>query len=75
LQNDWVVDRDGWVVIDDNKRVIWVPTEARGMPLRAHNTAVISGQGSLGLNFGAARIGEEWDQSYLSEKASAMKQM
>jgi hypothetical protein len=75
LKNDWVVDDDGWVVIDGSKRVIWVPPEARGMPLRAHNTAVISRQGSLGLDFGAARIGEEWDQCYVSEKALGVKQM
>jgi hypothetical protein len=73
LQNDWVVDDDGWVVIDGTTRVIWVPPEARGTPLRPHNIAAISRQGSLRLDFREAKIGEEWDQCYVSEKASGRR--
>jgi hypothetical protein len=73
LQNDWVVDDNGWVVIDGTKRVIWVPPEVRGMLLHPRSTAVISRQGLLRLDFSEAKIGEEWDQCYVSEKASGRR--
>jgi hypothetical protein len=73
LQNAWVVDEHGWVVIDGTKRVIWVPPEARGMPLHPHDIAAISQRGSLRLDFSEAKIGEEWDQCYVSGKASGRR--
>jgi hypothetical protein len=75
LQKDWLVDGDGWVIIDGSKRVIWVLPEARGTPLHPYHIAAISQQGSLRLDFSEAKIGEEWDQCYVSEKASGKRQM
>jgi hypothetical protein len=73
LQIDWVVDDDGWAVIDGTKRVIWVPPEVRGGLLHPHNIAAISRQGSLRLDFSEVKIGEKWDQCYVSEKASGRR--
>ncbi|CUA73480.1 putative WD repeat-containing protein all2124 [Nostoc sp, PCC 7120] [Rhizoctonia solani] len=64
LSLKWDMDRDGWVRDVQNQLLVWVPPDLRTMLLRKHNSAVISRQGCIELEFGNARIGDEWQKCY-----------
>ncbi|CUA73483.1 putative WD repeat-containing protein all2124 [Nostoc sp, PCC 7120] [Rhizoctonia solani] len=64
LSLNWDMDRDGWVRDAQNQLLVWVPPDLRTMLLQRHNSALISRQGCIELEFGNARIGDEWQTCY-----------
>ncbi|CUA72684.1 putative WD repeat-containing protein alr3466 [Nostoc sp, PCC 7120] [Rhizoctonia solani] len=64
LSLKWDMDQDGWVRDAQNQLLVWVPPDLRATLLQRHNSAVISRQGCIELEFGNARIGDEWQTCY-----------
>ncbi|KAF8603123.1 hypothetical protein BDV93DRAFT_523491 [Ceratobasidium sp. AG-I] len=64
--NTWILDKDGYMIANGSKLVMWVPVEVRDTLLRPQNTAVISTQGSVKVDFADTRIGDSWAQCYRS---------
>ncbi|CAE7145177.1 unnamed protein product [Rhizoctonia solani] len=57
---DWVLNEDGWVVDAESRRLIWVPPDLRKSLMWPRNTALISRDGYVRLNFDGALVGEYW---------------
>lgn len=64
---DWTMDKDGWVVDDQSRLLVWVPGDIR-KGLKWPGTQVRVGpSGDVRLKFDKSRMGESWAQSYTSE--------
>ncbi|CAE6484628.1 unnamed protein product [Rhizoctonia solani] len=58
--DSWALDHEGWAVDSENRRLVWVPPDLR-VPLPIPpNDLMISGQGSMRLDFHGAMMGETW---------------
>ncbi|GAB1527147.1 hypothetical protein RhiTH_010322 [Rhizoctonia solani] len=58
--DSWTLDDEGWAVESGNRRLVWVPPDLR-VPLPIPpNDLMISGQGSMRLDFHGAMMGETW---------------
>ncbi|CUA73490.1 putative WD repeat-containing protein alr3466 [Nostoc sp, PCC 7120] [Rhizoctonia solani] len=64
LSVKWDMDQNGWVRDAQNRLRVWVPPDLRTTLLRRHNSGLISRQGCIELEFGNARIGDEWQRCY-----------
>ncbi|CAE6472700.1 unnamed protein product [Rhizoctonia solani] len=64
LSLEWYMDNDGWVRDAQNQLLVWVPPDLRTTLLRRQNSGLISPQGCIKLEFGNARIGDEWQRCY-----------
>ncbi|QRW22622.1 peptidase C14 [Rhizoctonia solani] len=62
--DSWTLDRDGWAVDSENRRLVWVPSDLR-IPLAIPpNDLVISPQGCWRLGFVGAMMGGAWAGCY-----------
>ncbi|KAJ1307664.1 hypothetical protein OPQ81_001757 [Rhizoctonia solani] len=62
---DWTMNKDGWVVDDQSKWVVWVPGDLR-RALLWPRTLVVAPYGQVHLKYDKSRIGESWAQSFIS---------
>ncbi|QRV83591.1 Vegetative incompatibility protein HET-E-1 [Ceratobasidium sp. AG-Ba] len=63
--HSWALDKDGWVVLDSGKPLVWVPPDLRDVLMRPENTLLFSSQfGALKLGFDHLRIGEHWKDDF-----------
>ncbi|QRV97713.1 Vegetative incompatibility protein HET-E-1 [Ceratobasidium sp. AG-Ba] len=61
----WVLDEDGWLVLNGGEPLVWVPADLRGVLMRPQNTLLCSSRfGVLKLGFDHLRIGEHWKDSF-----------
>ncbi|QRW00943.1 Vegetative incompatibility protein HET-E-1 [Ceratobasidium sp. AG-Ba] len=59
----WSLNKDGWVILDDNKRLAWIPVDLRNQLLLSNHMVLISTRGSLQLEFhsdGVDKVGDNW---------------
>ncbi|KAH7322320.1 WD40-repeat-containing domain protein, partial [Rhizoctonia solani] len=64
LALNWEMDKDGWVRDSQDRLLLWIPPDLRSVLLQPHNTAPISHQGCIELDFEDARIGDVWETCY-----------
>ncbi|CAE6503874.1 unnamed protein product [Rhizoctonia solani] len=62
--NKWCLDKDGWVVDSEKRRLVWVPSDLRNYLLHPFNDSMISDRGSFKLDFDGVNIGELWIGCY-----------
>ncbi|CAE6472679.1 unnamed protein product [Rhizoctonia solani] len=62
---EWVLDKDGWVVDEQSRRLLWVPVDLRGPLMSPRNSVLISRGGYVRLKFDDALIGKEWADCWL----------
>ncbi|KAG8795690.1 hypothetical protein FRC12_011299 [Ceratobasidium sp. 428] len=60
----WKLNKDGWVMTGNSQKLIWVPDNLRKSLQRPYNTAMISRDGALQLDFSSAKLGESWSECY-----------
>ncbi|CAE6410726.1 unnamed protein product [Rhizoctonia solani] len=60
---EWTLNKDGWVVDDRSRLLVWVPGDLR-KALGRPRTLVIVPHGKIHLKFDKSRLGESWAQSY-----------
>ncbi|KAG8774859.1 hypothetical protein FRC12_001790 [Ceratobasidium sp. 428] len=60
----WKLDKDGWAVTGNSQKLIWVTVDLRKSLQLPHNTALISRDGALQLDFSSAKLGESWSECY-----------
>ncbi|CAE6472865.1 unnamed protein product, partial [Rhizoctonia solani] len=63
---DWTIDHDGWVRNSHEHVLLWVPPDLRSVLFMPQNTAIMSRQGSVEINFTNAKIGDAWRTCYNS---------
>ena len=62
--SSWVVNEDGFMLANGSELLMWVPSDVRDTLMRPQNTAIISTQGSVKVDFINARIGDSWAHCY-----------
>ncbi|CAE6410745.1 unnamed protein product [Rhizoctonia solani] len=62
---EWTLNKDGWVVDDQSRLLVWVPWELH-KALGQARTLVIIPHGDVHLKFDKSRLGESWAKSYAS---------
>ncbi|KAG8716836.1 hypothetical protein FRC08_008710 [Ceratobasidium sp. 394] len=70
LSGSWVVDKDGWVVLEGRKLLIWVPTDIRNKLISPERPVLISPRGSVRLKFSDEILGGRWSQCYQLETST-----
>ncbi|KAG8786340.1 hypothetical protein FRC12_016703 [Ceratobasidium sp. 428] len=60
----WELDNDGWAVMGNSQKLIWVPPYLHKSLQLPHNTAMMSRDGALKLDFSSAKLGESWSECY-----------
>ncbi|CAE6416155.1 unnamed protein product [Rhizoctonia solani] len=68
--NNWELKPDGWVVDDQGRLLVWVPSELHASLMWPETELLISRKGWLRLNFSGAVLGESWAESYESVASS-----
>ncbi|KAJ1307677.1 hypothetical protein OPQ81_001769 [Rhizoctonia solani] len=67
---DWTMNKDGWVVDDQSRLLVWVPGDLR-TALTWPSTLQVRvdpyGYGYVRLKFDITRMGDSWVHSYMSE--------
>ncbi|CAE6503344.1 unnamed protein product [Rhizoctonia solani] len=58
---DWVLNEDGWVIDEQSRRLLWIPADLRASLMSPKNTALMSQDGYVKVNFEGALIGQKWD--------------
>ncbi|KAH7323304.1 hypothetical protein B0J17DRAFT_620985 [Rhizoctonia solani] len=66
--SDWVLNEDGWVIDEQSRRLLWVPTDLRTSLMSPRNTVLLSRDGYVKLNFEGSLIGEDWDGCWMDSK-------
>ncbi|CAE6361962.1 unnamed protein product [Rhizoctonia solani] len=61
---EWEMREDGWVVDKLSRLLVWVPGDLRTTLIWPRTKLLISGNGSLRLNFEGAYLGEMWTECY-----------
>ncbi|KAJ1305539.1 hypothetical protein OPQ81_000544 [Rhizoctonia solani] len=61
---DWSMDRDGWVVDRQKRRLVWVPSDLQASLLQGMNELTITDKGCFRLEFGGVLVGEQWTACY-----------
>ncbi|CAE6536550.1 unnamed protein product [Rhizoctonia solani] len=62
---EWTVSKDGWVVDDQSRLLVWVPGDLR-KALGRSRTVLIVPHGNVHLKFDKSCLGESWEQGYTS---------
>ncbi|QRV97689.1 WD repeat-containing protein [Ceratobasidium sp. AG-Ba] len=63
--HSWVLEEDGWVVLNGGEPLVWVPPDLRVVLMSPQNTLLCSsGFGVLKLGFDHLRIGEHWKDMF-----------
>ncbi|QRV86920.1 Notchless protein [Ceratobasidium sp. AG-Ba] len=63
----WSLNKDGWVILHDRKRLAWIPAELRHQLLMPNQMVLISTRGFLQLEFhsdGVDKVGDNWAQYF-----------
>ncbi|KAG8720878.1 hypothetical protein FRC09_008845 [Ceratobasidium sp. 395] len=60
----WELDEAGWVVNGNSQNLIWIPVKLRNSLQLPYNTALMSRDGALQLEFSSAKLGESWSECY-----------
>ncbi|KAJ1304091.1 hypothetical protein OPQ81_008495 [Rhizoctonia solani] len=63
---DWTVNKDGWVVDDQSRLLVWVPGDLRKALMWPRTQTMVGPQGYVRLRFDKASMGESWTSGYLS---------
>ncbi|KDN44156.1 hypothetical protein RSAG8_05629, partial [Rhizoctonia solani AG-8 WAC10335] len=63
---DWTMRKDGWVVDDQSRLLVWVPGDLRRALMWPRTQVVVAPYGYVRLKFDKSRMGESWAQSYTS---------
>ncbi|KAJ1307681.1 hypothetical protein OPQ81_001772 [Rhizoctonia solani] len=67
---DWTINKDGWVVDDQSRLLVWVPGDLRRALMWPSTLQVRVdpyAYGYVRLKFDITRMGESWVHSYMSE--------
>ncbi|KAJ1299684.1 hypothetical protein OPQ81_011076 [Rhizoctonia solani] len=65
---EWTINKDGWVVDDQSRLLVWVPGDLRrALWWPSTLQCMVAPQGYVRLMFDNSRMGESWAQSYTSE--------
>ncbi|KAJ1300444.1 hypothetical protein OPQ81_005262 [Rhizoctonia solani] len=65
---EWTINKDGWVVDDQSRLLVWVPGDLRrALWWPSTLQCMVAPQGYVRLTFDSTRIGESWARSYTSE--------
>ncbi|KDN44163.1 hypothetical protein RSAG8_05636, partial [Rhizoctonia solani AG-8 WAC10335] len=63
---DWTIRKDGWVVDDQSRLLVWAPGDLRRALMWPRTQVVVAPWGYVRLKFDKSRMGESWAQSYTS---------
>ncbi|CAE6480248.1 unnamed protein product, partial [Rhizoctonia solani] len=63
---EWRMNKDGWVVDDQSRLLVWVPGDLQRALIRARTQVVVAPWGYVRLRFDKSRMGESWAKSYTS---------
>ncbi|KAH7323323.1 quinon protein alcohol dehydrogenase-like superfamily [Rhizoctonia solani] len=66
--NEWTLSEDGWVINAQAQQLLWVPPDLRPSLMSPRNTALLSHNGYVRLNFEGALIGETWASCWLGPR-------
>ncbi|CAE6445523.1 unnamed protein product, partial [Rhizoctonia solani] len=61
---DWVMNKDGWVVDDQSRLLVWVPWDLQRALIWPRTQVAVTPRGYVCVNFDKSRMGESWAQSY-----------
>ncbi|CUA76133.1 WD repeat-containing protein 90 [Homo sapiens] [Rhizoctonia solani] len=64
--NNWELKSDGWVVDDQGRLLVWVPSELHASLMWPQTKLLMSRKGWLRLNFSDAALGDSWAECYKS---------
>ncbi|CUA76158.1 Cilia-and flagella-associated protein 52 [Rhizoctonia solani] len=64
--SDWTMNKDGWVVDDQSRLLVWVPPDLRRALLQSRTQVAIASWGYVRLKFDKSRMGESWEKSFVS---------
>ncbi|KAJ1300437.1 hypothetical protein OPQ81_005256 [Rhizoctonia solani] len=64
---DWMMNKDGWVVDDQSRLLVWVPGDLRkALSWHSRLQRMVASQCYVRLTFDSTRMGESWARSYTS---------
>ncbi|EUC58204.1 WD40-repeat protein (notchless protein), related protein, partial [Rhizoctonia solani AG-3 Rhs1AP] len=61
---DWVMNKDGWIVDDQSRLLVWVPGDLRKALMWPRTQVAVAAWGYVCVKFDKSRMGESWVQSY-----------
>ncbi|KAL5632099.1 hypothetical protein ACGC1H_000202 [Rhizoctonia solani] len=61
---NWAMNKDGWVVDDQSRLLVWVPWDLHKALMWPRTQVVVAPWGYVRLKFDKFRMGESWAQSY-----------
>ncbi|KAL5634823.1 hypothetical protein ACGC1H_002752 [Rhizoctonia solani] len=64
---DWIMNKDGWLVDDQSRLLVWVPGDLRRALMWPRTQVAVASWGYVRVKFDKARMEESWAQSYRSE--------
>ncbi|CAE6432168.1 unnamed protein product [Rhizoctonia solani] len=64
---DWTIDKDGWVVDDRGRLLVWVPGILRKALMWSNTQVMVAPQGYVRLRFDKSRMGESWANVFSSD--------
>ncbi|CAE6415991.1 unnamed protein product, partial [Rhizoctonia solani] len=64
---DWTMNKDGWLVDDQSRLLVWVPPDLRRALLQSRTEVAIAPWGNVRLKFDKSRMGESWGKSFISQ--------
>ncbi|CUA70041.1 Kinesin-like protein KIF21A [Rhizoctonia solani] len=64
---DWTMRKDGWIVDDQSRLLVWVPWDLRRALMWPRTQVMVAPWGYVRLKFDKSRMGESWVQSYSSD--------
>ncbi|KAG8689159.1 hypothetical protein FRC09_012539 [Ceratobasidium sp. 395] len=64
---DWTINKDGWVVDEQSRLLVWVPGDLRKVLMWSETRLMIAPEGYVRLMFDKSWMGESWAQNYTSQ--------
>ncbi|KAL5634833.1 hypothetical protein ACGC1H_002756 [Rhizoctonia solani] len=64
--DEWTMNKDGWVIDDQSRLLVWVPGDLRRALMWPRTQVVVAHWGNFRVKFDKPRMGESWAQSYTS---------
>ncbi|CAE6522543.1 unnamed protein product [Rhizoctonia solani] len=61
---DWVMNKDGWLVDDQSRLLVWVPGDLRRALMWPRTQVAVAPWGYVRVKFDKSRMGESWVKGY-----------
>ncbi|CAE6492592.1 unnamed protein product [Rhizoctonia solani] len=64
---DWTINKDGWVIDDNGRLLVWVPGDLRKVLMWPRTEVIVAPQGYVRLKFDKSRMGVLWAKGFTSD--------